>query len=293
MLENFKKTWRTKADSFHWPENTKRSRLGMHETLEFLNVTTKDLPHVSYLCLWGVGKKQKAAMKEHMERRLTWIEEMFQQGLEIVVALGPRKSRKGLIEYLPIDVAPEPVKGQDSLFLNCIWVLPRFQKAGLGKRLMHHFLNRAKKVGGASVLAYEGDKWFGYFNYMPTTFFNRFGFKEVSRDETRVLLHLDLGAQRTPELLLPQSQRITKKARTAVDVFCNSQCPWSGWMADEVSRNAKSSSIMLRRICTDSRETIEEVGLARGISINGRPVIKRMAAWKEIKSALEKPTSKN
>ena len=65
---------------------------------------------------------------------------------------------------------------------------------------MRHFLDDARKVGGASVLSYEGDKWFGYFDYMPVSFFERFGFEEVSRDETRVLLHLDLGASVKPRL---------------------------------------------------------------------------------------------
>lgn len=263
----------------------------MLQELEFRKVTTNELPYVSYLCLWGVSKEQKEAMKEHMKKRLKWIEEMFQKGLEIIVALGPRKSKKGLIEYLPVEMAPEPVKGKSSLFINCIWVLPRFKKTGIGKGLLRHFLDDARKVGGASVLSYEGDKWFGYFDYMPTNFFKRFGFKEVSRDETRVLLHLDLGAHIIPELLTPKIQRIKKKSKTVVDVFCNSQCPWCGWMEDEINKNVKGYDIMLRRINTDNRETIEEFGVSRGISINGKPAIKRMAAWKEIESALDRATS--
>jgi len=261
------------------------------QKLEFRKITANELPYVSYLCLWGLSKQQKEAMKGHMQKRLEWIEEMWSKGLEIIVALGPRKSKKGLIEYLPIEVAPEPVKGESSLFINCIWVLPRFKKTGIGKGLMHHFLDDARKVGGASVLSYEGDKWFGYFDYMPTSFFKQFGFKQVSRDETRVLLHLDLGAHIAPELLTPKEQRVKKKSKTTVDVLCNSQCPWCGWMADEISRNVKAYNVTLKRISTDNRETIEEFGLSRGISINGKPTIKRMAAWKEIESAINRAAS--
>jgi ribosomal protein S18 acetylase RimI-like enzyme len=263
----------------------------MPQELEFHRVTATELPIVSYLCLWGIGKQQKDAMKEHMEKRLKWIEEMWSKGLEIIVALSPKKSKKGLIEYMPIEEAPEPAKGKSSLFINCIWVLPRFKKMGIGEGLMQHFLDDAKRVGGATVLSYEGDKWFGYFDYMPTSFFKRFGFKEVTRDETRVLLHLDLGAHKIPKLLPPRSQRIEKKGKTVIDIFCNSQCPWCGWMADEIRRKARQPDIILRQINTDNRGVIEEYGLARGISINGEPTIKRMAPWEEIKSALEKTTS--
>ncbi len=264
----------------------------MPQKSEFLKVTENELPYVSYLCLWGVGKQQKEAMKGHMEKRLRWIEEMWSKGLELIIALGPRKSKRGLIEYLPIEVAPEPVQGKNALFINCIWVLPRFTKTGIGKGLMQHFLDDAKKVGGATVLSYEGDKWFGYFDYMPTSFFKQFDFREVSRDETRVLLHLDLGAHATPQLLPPKRHRILRKGKTTIDVFCSSQCPWCGWMADQIQRNAKRHDIILKKISTDTRATIEEFGLARGIAINGDPAIKRMAAWKEIQSALDRATSR-
>ncbi len=259
--------------------------------LEFRKVAADELPYVSYLCLWGVSHRQREAMKEHMEKRISWIKKMWSKGLKIIVALGPRKSKKGLIEYLPIEVAPEPVKGKKSLFLNCIWVLPRFSRSGVGKALMRNFLDDASEVGGASVLAYEGDKWFGYFDYMPANFFKRFGFREVSRDETRTLLHLDLGAHITPKLLSPRHRKFGKNGYTVVDVLCNSQCPWCGWMADEIIRNVKASEVTINMINTDSRKAIEELGLARGISINGRPASKRMAAWKEIKSVLERAKS--
>jgi GNAT superfamily N-acetyltransferase len=254
----------------------------------FRKITAEELPYASYLCLWGVGQKQREAMKDPMEKRLEWIRDMISKGLEIIIALGPRGSKQGLIEYLPIELAPEPVKGKNSLFIDCIWVLPRFQKAGIGKGLMQRFLDDAKKVGGASVLSYEGDEWFGYFDYMPTGFFRRFGFEEVSRDETRVLLHLDLGAHVTPKLLAPRNRRIEKTSKTVIDVLCHSQCPWCGWMADQIKRKATGHDIVLRRINTDKREAIEEYGLARGVLINGRPAVKRMAAWKEVKSALER-----
>ncbi len=229
-----------------------------------------------------------------MEKRLRWIEEMMPNGLEIVVALGPRKSKRGLIEYLPIEIAPEPVKGENSLFVNCIWVLSRHSKAGIGKGLMQHFLKGARKVGGATVLAYEGDKWFGYFDYMPVSFFKKFGFKEVSREGTRVLLHLDLGARKSPRLVPPRRQMIGEEDKIVMDVFCNSQCPWCGWTVDEIRRNIrKYSDVTLNAINTDRRDVIEKFGMSRGIVINGEPVIKRMASWEEIKSALDKFTNRN
>jgi GNAT superfamily N-acetyltransferase len=228
--------------------------------VEFRKITIDELDYVPAVCLDpSIEPNQRRAMKKHMVKRLKWLEKMVQQGLEIIVALEDPKSEalyypwagtiqhkdlavkgkvpKGLIEYLPIEVALEPVQGENSLFINCIWVLPPFWKTGVAKGLMHEFLNEAKKFGGATVLAYEGDKWFAAFKYMPASFFRRFGFKEVSKDGTRVLLHLDLGAHKSLGLIPPKKRIINKEGKVTVDVFYNSQCPWSGWMVDQARRN--------------------------------------------------------
>lgn len=141
------------------------------------------------------------------------------------------------------------------------------------------------------MLAYESDKWFGTsLKYMPSSFFKKSGFKEVSRDGTRVLLHLDLGARKSSMLVFPKKRVIGEKGETVMDVFCNSQYPWCGRMVDKIRRSMRKK---LNMINTDRRDFIEQFGVARGIFINGEPVIKRMTSWKEIKSALNKFTNRN
>ncbi len=104
-----------------------------------------------------------------------------------------------------------------------------------------------------------------------------------------MLLHLDLGAHERPVLIFPKRREKSEKDKVVLEVFCNSQCPWCGWMADNVRRNVrKYPGVTLNMIHTDRRETIERYGLVRGVSINGEPVIKRMTTWKEVKSVLDK-----
>jgi GNAT superfamily N-acetyltransferase len=283
--------------------------------LEFREITVDELDFVSAICL-DPSVRQREAMREYMENRLRWLRKMMSQGLKVMVALeNPKpevlhypwardmrhadlavkgKVPKGLIEYLPIKAALEPVKGENSLFIDCIWILPPFWKTGVAKGLMHKFIEEAREWGGATVLAFEGDKWFGVFDYMPASFFRKFGFEEVARDGTRVLLHLDLGAHKSPMLVSPKKRVTGEKDKTVMDVFCNSQCPWCGWMVDKIRRNLrKRSDVTLNLINTDSRGVIERFGMSRGIYINGEPVIKRMASWREIKSVLNRFKNRN
>jgi len=272
--------------------------------IQIRDLSPEELDYVARLCVDpGIPQKWRKEMTPAMDVRKEWLKTMMRKGLRISVALekgedvlrslGARNKKirelivcgnvpKGLIEYAPIEFAPEPVKGERSLFMDCVWVLPPFWHGGVAKSLVEKFIEDAKTYGGASVLAYEGDKWFGFFPYMPMSFFKKFGFTEVGRDESRVLLHLDLGADKPPKLIHPRIKRIAKGDKLVVDVFFNSQCPWSRWMVDKVKRNVRRHNAIVNEINTDNRRVIEKYGMSRGVCINGEPVFKRMAPWKEI-----------
>jgi GNAT superfamily N-acetyltransferase len=277
--------------------------------MQIREVSPEELDFVARLCLDPfMVPTWREAMQPAMVVREEWLKTMMREGLKVLVALEKsedvlsffsarnRKIReliirdkipKGLIEYAPIEFAPEPVTGENSLFINCVWVLPKFWNADIAKSLLNGFIEDAKAYGGASVLTYESDKWFGYFPYMPTSFFRKFGFREVDRDGTRVLLHLKLGTDEEPRLLEPRIRVIGKSDRIIVDVLFNSQCPWSWWMADKVKRGMKKYGAVVNAVNTDDRRMIEKYGLSRGVCINGKPVLKRMVSWKEIDLALK------
>jgi GNAT superfamily N-acetyltransferase len=272
--------------------------------MQILQVSTGELDYVARLCLDPfMVPKWREMMQPAMAVRKEWLKTMMHDGLRVLVALeksenvlssfGARNRKvreliirgkipKGLIEYAPIELAPEPVSGKNSLFINCVWVLPKFWNADVARSLLKRFLEDAKAYGGASVLAYEGDKWFGYFPYMPVSFFTKFGFREVNRDGSRVLLHLNFSDEEQPRLIYPKTRKVGKSDKIIVDVLFNSQCPWSWWMADKVKCGMKKYDAVVNIINTDDRTVIEEYGLSRGVCINGKPVLKRMASWEEI-----------
>jgi len=237
--------------------------------------------------------KMREVMAPYMETRRKWLHRMAERGLWVAVAHGAQDEKQGLVECVPIEWAAEPVRGEGSLFVNCLWVLPRYWKSGVARALMERVLSRTT-CGGITVLGYEGDRWFGYFRYMPTRFFKHFGFREVDRDGSRVLLHLDLGGAHTPSLITPSliTPRVRNvlgaEGRHVVELLYSSQCPWSGWMIDGVARNLRKSDVDLRLINTDERSVLEEYGLTRGVCVDGQPLIKRMASGNEVVRTLKR-----
>ncbi|MHA2600947.1 MAG: GNAT family N-acetyltransferase [Candidatus Thorarchaeota archaeon SMTZ1-83] len=257
-------------------------------------LSEEDLDIVADICLDpSVPAKWREIMRPAMEARKDWLRTMMPKGLQVTAVLGPKGERKGLIEHLPIQLASEPVSGTKSLFINCIWVVEAFWRTGVARPLMEHCIKRAEEFGGLSVLAYDGDRWFGFMPYMPSSFFEKFGFAATDRDESRILLHLNLGGDETPSLILPKTRILDRDDKPIVEVLFNNQCPWSGWMVDKVRRSMKKFGARFEVVNTDDRAVVEEYGLSRGVCVNGLPVMKRMATVKEVeavvKEALEMP----
>ena len=85
---------------------------------------------------------------------------------------------------------------------------------------MRKLLLEAKSYGGSSVLALDGDKWqSSTIEYMPIRFFKKFGFDEVERYGTNVLLYKRLGNRNIPSLILPKYKPIPKLNKKCVNFF--------------------------------------------------------------------------
>ncbi len=279
--------------------------------MEIHKIIEENLDIISSICLDpSVDQETRVLMENGMDERICWIKKMIPKGLEILVALeNPRHEEihykwagkmlhsdlavheqvpMGLLEYIPIEQALEPVKGNNLLFINCMWILPPFWLKGVGKALVESFIERAKKFGGASVIAYDGDSWFGTsIKYMPISFFKKYGFEEVDRDGSRVLLFLNLGSTTQPKLIYPKYGEPKDNKKSKMKIFSNNQCPWSRYMINTFKKElSQYSNIDVNIIDTCKREVIQNLGISRGVSLNGTALINRMASWEEIKSKL-------
>ncbi|MFX0139123.1 MAG: GNAT family N-acetyltransferase, partial [Candidatus Hodarchaeota archaeon] len=142
-----------------------------------IQVFTEDkLDLICAICLDpSVDQETKNLMEDGMDRRISWIKKMMSIGLEILIALEKPKQEEihykwvgkmlhsdlavhgqvpmGLLEYIPIEHALEPIKGKNALFINCMWILPPFWSRGVGKALIETFIEKAEQHGGGSVIA--------------------------------------------------------------------------------------------------------------------------------------------
>ncbi len=105
---------------------------------------------------------------------------------------------------------------------------------------------------------------------MPAGLSRRFGFSEVDRDGSRVLLRLDLGGAHRPSMLCPRKRAevLGTSTRHVVEVLYSSQCPWSGWMIDGIRNHIRKLDVEVRLVNTDDRAVVEEYGMTRGVRLS-------------------------
>jgi GNAT superfamily N-acetyltransferase len=255
----------------------------------------------------------RKTLKQGMALRKEFLKKKMRKGLSVLVALENKGKREeidypgvgkvktkdlslkgkivaGLIEYLPIEETNFPVRGENLAFIDCIWVIPPFWKKGIAKNLMKNFIEKthSQKFSGASVIAYKKESWWGFFDYMPSWFFQKFGFRQVERDGNSILMFKNYKDAQSPKFISAKPKSTSKHRKTKVELFWSSQCPYSWWVRKLAEKKfGKIANLELNFVNTDDRKTVEKSGINYGLTINGKTIYNRMPSWDEIKKVLK------
>ncbi len=129
----------------------------------------------------------------------------------------------GMLEYSLIEHSPVPVTGKDLLHINCIWVLPSFQKKGLGAELLRSIIREAvsRSKRGLSVVAYNSPL------FMPSSFFYNKGFRTLQERGLQELMWMELETCEPPSFLPVKFSSSHGQKKVVIDVLYCAQCPWS------------------------------------------------------------------
>ena len=135
----------------------------------------------------------------------------------------------GFVEFLPIEVAPSPVKGENFLFITDIHInddandeKPNFEKKGVGRRLVQEVENHARAEGfsGLAVLALRAE-------WMPAAFFERMEFCIVDQRGLMCLLCKAFGECAQPTIWDGNFKPKVGTDTVHIDVIRTSQCTGS------------------------------------------------------------------
>ncbi len=164
--------------------------------------------------------------RERMELKRTWVKEMSGKGLGARIAF-VEDYPAGFTEFMPIEVAPAPVVGEDLLFVTDIHVNREdkngeinLEHLGVGKMLVRAAEQYAREQGfhGLATLAHEG-------TWMPESFYESMGFELVQEIRELVLLWMPFDDWPRPSIWLGNFRPRVRTDGVHIDVIHTSQCP--------------------------------------------------------------------
>lgn len=268
------------------------------------------IDEVDYAVLPCVDPGFRRTLKQGMILRKGFLKKMHKRGLRVLVAFEDVEREKrvdypgvgkakvddlslkgkipiGLLEYCSIEKTVFPVKGENLAFIHCVWVIPPYQRKNVARSLMENFIHRTSHLSGSAIIAYEKESWWGFFDYMPTWFFAKFGFKEVERDGKSILMFKNYKNAKPPRLTVMPYLQVSKDKKK-VEFFWSTQCPYSWWVAKLLEKESgKTTKFELKLVNTDKRKTVQKVGLTFGFRINGKTIFNRIPSWDEVKKAVK------
>ena len=174
----------------------------------------------------------------------------------------------GMAEFAPLELTPINVEGRDLLFLRCIWIIPKHQKSGLGKKMMEKIIEESKPYEGVAVFGYEG------IGFMPKSFFEKFGFVEVDRRGPVVLLFKQNRDYATIPKIIDRRTKVPKSSKKLLlELFCSDFCPYFYPIFEEFKRVGEKLSykVELKIYDVNPRDNVLRYGMAGAILLDGKP----------------------
>ena len=211
----------------------------------------------------------KPGFEQAREEKRRWLEGRLPNKIGVKLAYD-EGSLAGMIEYSPVEDTPFPVVGKHLLHIHCVWVLPNYQKKGLGGELVKSVVGEARKRGraGVSVIAHDGAF------FMPISFFAGQRFRSVDRRNHTELMWRSIGDSEPPKFIQSSFTPTEIQGKVGVDVLYCSQCPWTIKSRERLTRVSREfgSDVKIRAVKTDDRKIMEDTGDLKGVYVNGQDV---------------------
>jgi GNAT superfamily N-acetyltransferase len=197
-----------------------------------------------------------------------WNYNRFFKGLHLLIAY-EGTTPVGHIEYVPIEHAPRPVRGEDLTFINCMYVQPQARNRGVGSALLKACEEKVRPTSSGLSAIVNAD-W----PPAPYSFFAVHDFITVAEDHGAQLM-VKAWAKISSPSFLPrkyESEQPDKPDQVTVDIFWCGQCPHWVQTRDRLTHLAQGygDAIKIRGINTDDRTTVERWGISDGLYVNGR-----------------------
>ena len=214
--------------------------------MEYIRVTKDNLESEHICCAISNNKDVQVASKK------AWLAERLEEGL---VFLKSVERGKCFIEYLPAEMAWNPIEAEGWLYIDCLWVSGSFKGHGYSNDLLAACIADGKAQGkkGLCILAAAKKKPF----LADPKYLKHKGFSVCDEADNGIQLwYLPFD----PEAAKPAFKACARHPHideAGYVLYYTSQCPFNAKYVPIVEQTAKAHGIPFRAIHLESREAAQ------------------------------------
>lgn len=181
---------------------------------QFINLTQENLAQ-EHLCCIIRSKKPHPGV----EAKRVWLSERLKEG-----HVFRKLDTKGVvfIEYAPLETAWVPIKGENYLYIYCLWVSGELKGKGYGRQLMEYCLADAKAKGKSGVCMLGAQKQKAWLS--DQAFAKKYGFQTVDATPDGYQL-LALSFDGTKPYFEHNAKRLEIE-NSELTIYYSPQCPY-------------------------------------------------------------------
>ncbi len=221
--------------------------------MEILTVDKTNIEQEHICCAIGSDKQNKNRAQSKKE----WMKKRFSEGL-IFKKFNVRG--KVFIEYMPIETVWKPIKGENYMVINCLWVSGQYKGKGLSVQLLQECIQDAKnkKMDGIVVISSTKTQPF----LTDKKFYLKQGFEVIdSAPPYFELLELKFNKKANSPKFSEKvkAERIVENKEGFTFIYSN-QCPFMEEYVHLLSRVSNENHIPVNSIKLNSYQEAQEKG---------------------------------
>lgn len=211
--------------------------------MDYIQVTRENLEQEHICCAISKNTDVQVASKK------AWLAERFAEGL---VFLKSVERGKCFIEYLPAEMAWNPIEAPDYMFIDCLWVSGALKGHGYSNDLLARCLDDSRSKGkrGLCILSSAKKKPF----LADPKYLAHKGFTVCDEADNGIQLwHLPI-TQAGDKPRFRDCARHPRVEKTGYVLYYTSQCPFNAKYVPLVVQTAREQGVDFTAIQLQSRE---------------------------------------
>ena len=221
------------------------------DKLRFIEVTPDNAVKEGLFCI-------KNPKYPGFKLKQQWLQERNKEGLKLKL-LKSGEEILGFVEYVPIENAWRPVKGENYLFVHCMWVYPKKNyNQGFGSKLLQHCIqeSRQNNLNGVAAIVSNGS-WM-----TDKALFLKNGFEVINAKGRFDLVVKKFNDSPIPEFI---NWEVSLSKYKGLNLVYANQCPLFIKSVDEMKATAKEFGLELKVSILETAKDAQQAPSGYGV----------------------------